>query len=116
MITVFEASLRGPLCPDEVSKLRALRNLDARKLASIVPAWAKPAAIPKRAEFVPDAPPAFAFKVTPGMRMLARGAGQYPRCSDDVRAYIARFESLNQHVPVQYELVNGTRTDEAIAA
>jgi hypothetical protein len=60
------ASIRKcPLDANELARLKLLRNMSDKRLAALVPAWAKPAKPPAPFKFVPNAPPVYKNLLTP---------------------------------------------------
>lgn len=82
-----------------------LKQLSPKQLAARVPADCRPKQIPRRAVFVPNQPPHFSFKVTPGMKHVERATARYPYCTE-VLEYIAAFDTLNGLKSVEYELIS----------
>ncbi len=88
------------------TKLENLQNFPARKLAAMVPSWAKPTPMPRSTIKPHTEPefPAWTYRITCQAIVKCKIPSDF-ELTDDLARYVAAFDELNNLRPVDIEIV-----------
>lgn len=104
-----QAKLRDtPLEPNEIAKFKLLKQVKPEKLAARLPAYVKKhlnaVSPPKSFVFVPNQPPVYPTSINgvPLFTSITKPIPKIPGYDTLESEYIAKFDELNNLVPVEY--------------
>lgn len=99
-----------PFEPNEIAKFKLLKQIKPERLAARLPAYVKKhlnaVAVPKPFVFVPNQPPVYPTSIN-GVPLFTSVTKPVPKIPgydtlDQASEYIAKYDELNNLVPVEY--------------